>query len=199
MADRIVGFRESEWPAARDAINHVRRGALEHPFHRRIQPVLSATGSEIFRIDLTPVDECFGNRDSGGVVSTATGYQLLTYDVDGNPSTFETTASDLLFSWCRGIFFSGDYVECVPAGDGGKWRVISEGQSVFNQCRSATGGTSAVLFGGIAGYGGLPGAGGSGISVVCISPLTGAIADDLDVTVQWCARTQTFIINGAGC
>jgi hypothetical protein len=45
MADRIVGFRESDWPAARDAINQVRRGGLEHPFHRRRGPVLGASAS----------------------------------------------------------------------------------------------------------------------------------------------------------
>lgn len=62
---QVVGFTPEDWPIARDAINAVRRGGLEHPFHRRQSPVSS--GDELILIKYTDTAAALGPRNSGGI------------------------------------------------------------------------------------------------------------------------------------
>lgn len=62
MTERLVAFTEAEFPEVRDAINQVRRGALEHPFQRRQPPV--DIGMQLVLMKSTETSNIMGPRAS---------------------------------------------------------------------------------------------------------------------------------------
>jgi hypothetical protein len=112
LADRIVGFRESDWPAARDAINQVRRGGLEHPFHRRRGPVLDSAPN--YGIAQWHGPNLLGTDDTTGVSHTGSA-TITNHLIFGVASTDD--AVTVSGAYLRTVVLPGDFIWVIEGVD----------------------------------------------------------------------------------
>lgn len=137
MAERIVGFSESDWPIARNAINQVHRGGTDHPYYRRQNIAGGAEEPRLVKNGTT--DKIGGPRNSGGI-----SHEVLCYfvDADGNHSTDAADRVTVNFSRLNAVCFCADnptthmstsnlYCAWVIPWQDGKYLAICGGTAYF--------------------------------------------------------------------
>lgn len=129
---QVIGFTPEDWPEARDAINAVRRGGLEHPFHRRQSPV---NGGEVFLFRIDTNETSFGgSRNSGGVLHEVTGWPVISADGSFDFTTDSGSAVEINAKHFDGLLVPGRYYNCIQQF--GKWVPADHGQSQFSRCQA---------------------------------------------------------------
>jgi hypothetical protein len=132
LTNQVVGFPSlADYNRVVDAVNTVRRGALEHPFHRRQGPV-GGDESAYFRI-AHDVAVFAGCRDSDGIAYEIEGYRVTAMD----PVTFEITGTASVTETINARHFDGLLVPGLTylcERQFGKWVPSVHGQTYFSRC-----------------------------------------------------------------
>lgn len=119
MTEPLVAFTATEFPIARDAINQVRRGAMEHPFFRRRGIVLESVGPFLMYVD-SSVTTPLGPITGGGIAMTGNCY------FNGNASDLQSVRFDHI----NGIVFPTQAFFAMQ--EGGLLYAMSGGYTAIN-------------------------------------------------------------------